>query len=225
MQDYRDVIQEHFNNNQLIKGLWMYDGLLIGLGLLFLLFGEFSIISLSSDIFAALGFWCFWLGIAVTYIKKNEVGLSVGLGGYALLNLVAFLVACVHSAGRYYGFYGFFPLFNLIAVGYLLTISGGIKYYQEFFAGNNVQAVHPGTMQQGASESTVACPNCGAKIDQSAPFCSNCGNKTPEARLCRQCGSPLEENALFCVTCGAKVPADQNKTEPEANGIKEESAT
>ena len=224
MQDYRDVIKEHFSNHPLVKTLFMYEELLVGLGLLFLLFSEIPMLSMGTDIFAALGFWCFWVGITGAFIKKNKAVLSLGLGIYILINLVAFIIACVHSIGVYRGFYGFLPLFDAIAAAYILMISGGINYYQELFAGMNIfqPTVYSSSIPQGPSPGSVTCTYCGAKVDQNVKFCSNCGNKTPEVSLCKQCGSPLEENAIFCVKCGVKVETDENVPESGDKEVKVE---
>lgn len=212
MQDYREVIKEHFSSNKLINNLLAYDGVLLGLGLLCLLLSELSIINLSSDIVRALGFWCFWIGLAVTYIKKNDVNFSVGLGLYALLYAIDFIVACVHSTERYSGFYGFMPMFNVIVAAYILTVSGGLKHIQKVFDSQNEAqpAAARGITPPAASNGIYTCSGCCNQVDRNALFCPTCGTKAPEAKICQQCASPLEEDARFCGVCGAIVKASQN---------------
>jgi membrane protease subunit (stomatin/prohibitin family) len=71
------------------------------------------------------------------------------------------------------------------------------------------QAVQSGMQppQQQATTATVACASCGHQNPAGAKFCSNCGQKLPEAgaqRFCSQCGEPVKPGAKFCSNCGAK---------------------
>jgi len=66
------------------------------------------------------------------------------------------------------------------------------------------------------------CPNCGADVPNTAPFCTNCGLKmniqsaNPAANTsvahCTGCGSPLNPGSAFCTKCGKKV--EQPAAEP-----------
>lgn len=224
MQDYREVIKEHFSSNKLITSLLMYDGVLLGLGLLCLLFSELSIINLSSDILRALGFWCFWIGLAVTYIKKNDVNFSVGLGLYALLYAIDFIVAGVHSTESHSGFYGFMPMFNVIVAAYILIVSDGLKHIQKVFDSQNVSqpAAFGGITPKATSNGLYTCSGCGNIVDRNASFCPTCGTKAPEAITCQQCASPLEDDSRFCGVCGALVQASQNEPGTTATTVKTE---
>ena len=54
-------------------------------------------------------------------------------------------------------------------------------------------------------EQFAFCPNCGAKNNAAANFCSNCGEKLIKARFCLCCGNKLDDSANFCPNCGAKA--------------------
>lgn len=54
------------------------------------------------------------------------------------------------------------------------------------------------------------CPQCGAKAEKDALFCSVCGCRLPaeapaKAAFCTVCGAAVSEDALFCTVCGNKV--------------------
>lgn len=66
------------------------------------------------------------------------------------------------------------------------------------------------------------CVQCGAKLPESAKFCSECGARQDETK-CTKCGSTLSPNAKFCSECGAKVEErtlqrDIPAADPPANG-------
>lgn len=54
------------------------------------------------------------------------------------------------------------------------------------------------------TEASVTCPSCGASISAKAKFCSECGEKIPQAKFCSNCGAKLGANAKFCPECGEK---------------------
>lgn len=67
------------------------------------------------------------------------------------------------------------------------------------------QQAQPETTQNAAHEGAWKCA-CGA--ENTGKFCSNCGEKKPEApkkRFCSNCGAELGENAKFCPECGTKA--------------------
>ena len=47
------------------------------------------------------------------------------------------------------------------------------------------------------------CPNCDK--DVSGKFCSDCGAKRPERRVCSNCGNVLQPANKFCPECGTPV--------------------
>ena len=60
------------------------------------------------------------------------------------------------------------------------------------------------------------CPNCGAEIELTTPFCSKCGSKqetatqgtaSPESEgpVCPACNAKLTPGTAFCSSCGAKI--------------------
>ena len=62
-----------------------------------------------------------------------------------------------------------------------------------------------------------ACPSCGASVDPTLPFCSQCGKRTglaPEGHVapavsCSSCGGPVRPGTdLFCARCGTAVTTD-----------------
>ncbi len=56
-------------------------------------------------------------------------------------------------------------------------------------------------------EATKTCAKCGAVLKSSAKFCSECGEKQPEAKktkFCTKCGASVKSSAKFCPDCGEK---------------------
>ena len=56
----------------------------------------------------------------------------------------------------------------------------------------------------------VTCTQCGASLDSSQKFCSECGAKVKpqeedKPRFCTNCGSPLDASTAFCTECGSRV--------------------
>lgn len=47
------------------------------------------------------------------------------------------------------------------------------------------------------------CPNCGAKVEATDDFCSDCGAKL--TCLCPKCGSNVRATSKFCSNCGANI--------------------
>ena len=60
------------------------------------------------------------------------------------------------------------------------------------------------TQQQTPKGDTKVCPSCGASVNASAKFCSECGGKFPVAKFCTNCGKEIDPSAKFCAECGAK---------------------
>ncbi len=58
---------------------------------------------------------------------------------------------------------------------------------------------------QSSSKPMMACPKCGANVEQGKKFCPDCGGKMKvEMVQCVSCGHPIKEGAKFCPECGAK---------------------
>lgn len=52
------------------------------------------------------------------------------------------------------------------------------------------------------------CTECGAKLDDDAVFCMNCGVKildTQNKKICPNCGAAIVDDAFFCMKCGTKL--------------------
>ena len=52
------------------------------------------------------------------------------------------------------------------------------------------------------------CKECGAKLDDDAVFCMNCGVKildTQNKKTCPNCGAAIVDDAFFCMKCGTKL--------------------
>lgn len=57
---------------------------------------------------------------------------------------------------------------------------------------------------------TIVCNYCGAKLKESANFCSKCGNPVSETAIkkiyCASCGSEIRRpNSKYCTKCGARL--------------------
>ena len=50
----------------------------------------------------------------------------------------------------------------------------------------------------------VACRTCGAKVQQGAKFCAECGTPTATKKHCTSCGAAAEGSPRFCPECGQK---------------------
>lgn len=52
------------------------------------------------------------------------------------------------------------------------------------------------------------CKECGAKLDDDAVFCMNCGVKildTQNKKICPNCGAAIVDDAFYCMKCGTKL--------------------
>ena len=71
--------------------------------------------------------------------------------------------------------------------------------------GNNQQ----GNNQQENNQQEKICPNCGARNDSDAKFCTVCGTQIPEKKVeknyCFECGYKLVKDAKFCPNCGTEI--------------------
>ena len=61
---------------------------------------------------------------------------------------------------------------------------------------------------------TKFCKNCGAYIEETALFCSDCGRPNHQigTRYCPNCGNGILENEYFCRNCGAKIKNPKNES-------------
>lgn len=50
------------------------------------------------------------------------------------------------------------------------------------------------------------CSGCGTSLDESAVYCSNCGEKATHRVFC-DCGDELRSDWAFCPGCGRRTPA------------------
>ena len=66
------------------------------------------------------------------------------------------------------------------------------------------------TVNEDRGSKSKFCPNCGAKVSDSAVFCPNCGfkltgeNSNP-TKFCQNCGEKIDINAEICPHCGVRV--------------------
>jgi uncharacterized membrane protein len=206
VQNYRLEIKKHFENIPFIQNLLSMDYIFSGLGILFLFFHEFNIVITNSDIFMVLGFWLFLFGIGLSFIKKNDIGLTVGLGLYAVIYLVKFIQACISSGSYYYGygFYGYSALGNLIvSISFTILAVRASEYFIRWSQHRRDSLM---LLQNAAMPmETIHCSKCNAVIKQSSIFCSKCGHKNIELTRCKHCSSPLAANTKFCTRCGNKA--------------------
>ena len=73
--------------------------------------------------------------------------------------------------------------------------------------GNMMAGVFSG-QQGGSGKTMMACPECGAAVEQGKKFCPECGGKmTVEKAKCVACGAGIKAGAKFCPECGAKQEA------------------
>ncbi len=55
---------------------------------------------------------------------------------------------------------------------------------------------------QPKGEKKVICPNCGTAVEETAAFCSECGEKLKV--ICPNCGTNVKKTP-FCPMCGTKL--------------------
>ena len=215
MKEYRRAIKEHFESRTPLHSLLSLDAVFYGVGLLFLFLTGFSLLRVPTDLFSALGFWLFWFGIILAFIRKGDVSLTIGLGIYTLLNFIQFIMICATSS---YGFLGFTTLFNT-GVGTLLLVltvrdADFFKEYQKREkAAAQYQQQYSAEYKQKSSQDSddlgsqfpAWCPECGSAVDQNTKFCPHCGHKMPEANRCPKCGSPIPAGSTTCIVCGAST--------------------
>ena len=72
-------------------------------------------------------------------------------------------------------------------------IQSALKYYEEYFGKTGEQ--------EDIKIDFEVCKSCGAKNDEEAVFCLECG-KAIKYKPCKQCGEPNKHEALFCTNCG-----------------------
>lgn len=184
MPEYRRAIRDHFENTPGFRSLLPLAAVFLGVGLLFLLLTGFGLLRVHTDLFAAFGFWMFWVGAGLAFIRRDDAGLILGLGGYALLNLILFFTAIARAHGS---FTGFTPLFNAAAGGLFAYLAAR-------------EAGYLSVTPEGAPEpknSPYAAPEESA---QTPPDASGTAR-----RVCPVCGAELRGDVRFCTHCGAKL--------------------
>lgn len=215
MKEYRRSIKEHFESCTPLRSILPLDAVFYGVGLLFLFLTGFSLLRVPTDLFSALGFWLFWFGIVLAFIRKGDISLTIGLGIYTLLNFIQFIMICATSV---YGFLGFTSLLNT-AVGTLLLVLTirDADFYKDYLERQKTAAQYQ--LQYSAeygqkpsqdsddlgSQFPAWCPECGSAVDQNTKFCPHCGQKMPEANRCPKCGSPIPAGSTTCIVCGAST--------------------
>ncbi len=207
MQNYRHAIKNRFENLPFAQNLLSTDFIFSGLGVLFIFFNEFNVVTTRSDIFIALGFWLFWFGIGLSFVKKNDISLTVGLGLYAVIYLVKFIqdFSASSSYSYYgYGFYGYSALGNLIVSLFLVVLAVRASVY---FINWSKQRKASLILLQNTIRpmETVYCSKCDSAMKQDSVFCPHCGHKNIEIKHCKHCNATLTGNIKFCDSCGARV--------------------
>lgn len=49
------------------------------------------------------------------------------------------------------------------------------------------------------------CNKCGTQINEGEKFCTQCGERVPEEKVCPVCNNKLADGVVFCGNCGTKV--------------------
>ena len=62
------------------------------------------------------------------------------------------------------------------------------------------------TASAEADQQRKQCSGCGTTLDESAVYCSNCGEKATHRVFC-DCGDELRSDWAFCPGCGRRTPA------------------
>ena len=60
------------------------------------------------------------------------------------------------------------------------------------------------------------CPYCNNPVKEGALFCTECGKRLPQKRVCPHCGKTYESVTTICPFCGKDSEAPVEKTEPAA---------
>jgi uncharacterized paraquat-inducible protein A len=218
MNKVQAALYDYFSQKPFLNSVMNIDYVWYGAGALLLFVG--SIFSFAgSVILAALGLYLFWAGVLLGFAKKNEIGLTIAFGAYALIYFVAFIISFVNVFT--YAAVMLTVVFAVlihIAVAVLLLIwtIKGSQYYSRYQVQKQQQAAAYAAQAAAyaAQAKTTAAPAryctvCNGPMAAGAVFCPLCGSRQ-EVKLipvCPGCGAELKEGAAFCVKCGTKIEA------------------
>ncbi|MCP4674984.1 MAG: FHA domain-containing protein [Deltaproteobacteria bacterium] len=73
-------------------------------------------------------------------------------------------------------------------------------------------------MMQTLSDTTVACPGCGAPFPSDEAQCPTCGSLLVPDNVCLNCRTPTTADALYCSKCGAPLRRDDSTIPVELGG-------
>ncbi len=191
MSDYRKALKEHFESIPAFNSMLKINYIFYGLGLLFLILA--AVLSTSSftvsDLFNGLGMLLLLFGLFLCFVRKDDMGVVISMGVFALFDLIMFIVSLV----TYRGF--------IIQFSYLLYV--GAAVWLLVLALRSSGLVKQMQNHQQAAAGARTCVSCGASIAAGTNFCPACGAQ--QTVKCPQCGATVSSADEFCGGCGNKL--------------------
>lgn len=192
MKEYRIALKSHFEAIAGFKKCMDIDFVFWGIGLVFMVLGSF-VGNVAGDVITGIGTWMLYFGMALAFIKKNDLGLLIITGTLTVVYLVVFIIGAAN------GLAVLSLIFNTIAFGTLFILA-----YKASDAAKKAEIKRTREAMK-ASKANAVCKSCGAVLAADAQFCPACGQKVPEPARCPQCGASIAEGVAFCDKCGAKL--------------------
>lgn len=127
-----------------------------------------------------------------------------------IFTIIGGLLTIVGIGSFIYAFTGFgFPSYFFCAIIGLPLLGIGINFLRlshlrEFtsYTASQTAPVFKETAEYIFGE-VKECPNCSAKNDANASYCTNCGCKLN--KYCPKCGAEVSGDDNYCKTCGGKL--------------------
>lgn len=226
MKEYRKAIKDYFTGIAIIKKLMGIDPVIWGVGLVFVV-TSYYVGPLAGGILLGIGIWVLMFGMALAFIKKNDLALLIITGVMTLNYLVVIVLSAINGL---LDTAAIFHMLGFAAVGYLCFndsyFADRIKQAKQLKLEQKQQrerellelerakqvireqqelerAKQAATEQQ--AEGAVECAGCGAMLANDSKFCPVCGLRVSVKKICPNCGQTVSPTAAFCDKCGTRL--------------------